>query len=114
MGPALTAARPKAAAATHSWASSSTQRRSHRSAKAPANRANSRIGRVVAVCTSATMSGVPASVVISQAAPTPWTSQPTEPTTLAAHTARNMGRRKGAKMPPLLVPSLSSAVIRPT
>ena len=58
---------------------------------------------MVAVWTSATMSGVPASVVISQAAPTPCTSQPIEPTRLAAQIARNMRqpqRRQDAATPP--------------
>ena len=58
------------------WARSKTQRRSQRSATVPARSANSRTGAWVAVCTSATMSGVPASVVISQAAPTPWMTAP--------------------------------------
>ena len=97
---APTAARPNGAAATQSWATSSTQRRSHRSAMAPANSANRRIGARIAVWTRATMSGVPASVVISQAAPTPCTSQPIEPTRLASQMARNSGSRSGDRMPP--------------
>ena len=70
---------------------------------------------MVAVWTRATMSAVPASVVISQAAPTPWTSQPVEPTRFAAQTARNMGTPKGAMMPPPdAVLARAPAVIRPT
>ena len=64
---------------------------------------------MVAVWTSATMSGVPASVVISQAAPTPWTSQPVEPIRLAPQIAAEHGqpqRREDAPaMPRLCLPA---------
>ena len=70
---------------------------------------------MVAVWTRATMSGVPASVVISQAAPTPWTSQPVEPIRFAPQMARNMGTRSGARMPPPRPTFVRPpAVIRPT
>ena len=57
---------------------------------------------MVAVWTRATMSGVPASVVISHAAPTPCTSQPIEPTRLAVQIARNSGSFSGERIPPPL------------
>jgi hypothetical protein len=47
----------------------------------------------------ATRSGVPASVVISQAAPTPWTMVPVALTRLASHKARKTRSRSGAKIP---------------
>jgi hypothetical protein len=43
----------------------------------------------------ATRPGVPASVVISQAAPTPWTMVPVALTGLASHRARNTFSRSG-------------------
>ena len=94
-------ARQAAEAAVQTWATISTRRRSTMSAKAPATRAKRRIGASIAVWTRATMSGVPASVVISHAAPAPWISVPRAETRLAAQMTRNMpGRRRGARMPP--------------
>ena len=74
--------------AIHSWAMISTRRRSRMSATAPATSAKISTGAWVAVWTSATMSGVPASEVMSQAAPTPWISVPRLETRLAVHTMR--------------------------
>ena len=60
---------PQASSAT--WVTMMMRRRSTMSASAPAMNPNSRAGAVVAVCTSATMSGEGVSVAISHAATVP-------------------------------------------
>ena len=71
------------------------------------------MGAWVAVCTRATLSGVPASVVISQAAPTPWTVVPVALTRLASHKARNRPSRSGERIPPLRPASRLPVVAMP-
>src|SRR5438445_12036827 len=71
------------------------RRRSRMAASAPAGRASSDTGRVVAACTSETMSGDGASNVINHAAAESCIHVPMLETTSAIHSARNSGRRNG-------------------
>src|SRR2546428_3391686 len=71
------------------------RRRSRMSARAPAGRASRNSGRVVAACTSETMSGDGASNVINHAAAESCIHVPMLETTSAIHSARNSGRRNG-------------------
>src|SRR6266550_6778472 len=71
------------------------RRRSRMSASAPAGRASRNSGRVVAACTSETMSGDGASNVINHAAAESCIHVPMLETTSAIHSARNSGRRNG-------------------
>src|SRR6185436_1343343 len=79
----------------NSCAPSITLRRSRLSAIAPANKDSNMIGRVIEVCTNATMSGDGAIDVIIQDAPTDWISPPRFDSVLAIQTDRNTGNRKG-------------------
>ena len=55
------------------------------------------MGKLVAACTSATISGEGASEVMSQLAPTSCIQVPILETTVAIQSARNRGRRSGAQ-----------------
>ena len=72
-----------------------TLRRSRLSAIAPATSDNNIVGSVTDACTSATMSADCAIEIIIHDAPTDWISPPRLETVLAAHTARNTGKRNG-------------------
>src|ERR1043165_7254377 len=69
--------------------------RSTMSASAPPGSASRKVGEFSAVCISATMMGVGASVVISHSAPTLCIHVPTFDDTAASHSARKSDRRKG-------------------
>src|SRR5690606_7836048 len=71
------------------------RRRSTMSASAPAGRASANIGKVVAACTSATISGSGDSEVISQPAPTSCIQVPTLDTMVAIQSARNVELASG-------------------
>ena len=71
-------------------------RRSYMSSIAPADIANSMIGSVTAVCTSATLSADEVIWVIVQAAPTPMIIRPRLDSRLASQIRRNKGSRSGA------------------
>src|SRR3569832_2942842 len=71
------------------------------SASAPAGIASRNTGAVVAACTSATMSGVGASEVMSQPAPTSCIHEPMFETIEALHNMRNTRWRSGAHAPPV-------------
>src|SRR5256885_3489362 len=71
------------------------RRRSRISASAPAGRASRNSGRVVATCTSETISGEGVSNVINQAAAESCIHVPMLETTSEIHSARNSGRRNG-------------------
>ena len=67
------------------------------SANAPAGSATRKIGRLVAVCTSATIVGDGSSAVMSHTAPTFCIQVPTYETTDAIHRARNSGSYSGCQ-----------------
>ena len=78
-------------------ATSMTTRRSKLSAIAPEASENSMIGSAAEACTRATRSADCVMDVISQAAPTPWISEPRFEARLASQTERKMPCPKGAK-----------------
>ena len=69
------------------------------SAIAPAGKATTINGSIIAVWTRATMLAEFVSLVISHAAPTPRISCPKLPSRLALQIMRNVGSRKGARRP---------------
>src|ERR671913_1022309 len=77
------------------WTAISSLRRSTMSAKAPAGKAATRKGKLVAVCTSATRVGEGESEVISHAAPTFCIQVPTLAATEAIQRALKTGWRNG-------------------
>src|SRR5260370_39104171 len=79
----------------HTCAMSRMRRRSSTSASAPAGSASKNRGRVVATCTSDTISGDGASNVMSQAAAESCIHVPMFDTTSAIQRPRNSGRRSG-------------------
>ncbi len=87
---------PSAAAATsiHHCVASSRRRRSTTSASAPAGSARRKKGRLVAVCTSATMRGEGVSDVMSHTAPTFCIHVPTFEATPASQRLRKAPRRR--------------------
>src|SRR5689334_11900400 len=88
-------------AATHSiqpCVTSNRRRRSTTSATAPAGSPIRNTGKVVAACTSATMVGLGAKEVISQAAPTFCIQVPMFEATAAIQRARKSGWRSGAQV----------------
>ena len=87
--------RTPAATSIQVWHTSSSRRRSTRSASAPAGRPTRRTGRLVAVCINATRRGEGVNVVISQATPTFCIHVPTLDTTDAIHMARNAATASG-------------------
>src|SRR5262245_17082905 len=70
-------------------------RRSTMSASAPAGNANRKSGRVVATCTSATISGLGSRSVISQPEAALYIQLPTLETTVATHRMAKVACRKG-------------------
>jgi hypothetical protein len=73
----------------------SKRRRSTMSASAPAGKAKRNTGKVVAVCTIATINVEGESVVINQAAPTSFIHVPILDTTVVVHNSVNAVCRKG-------------------
>jgi len=65
----------------------------------PAGSANRKMGSVAAVCTSATAVGLVDSSVTIQALATSRMKLPILPSTVAAQSTANTGRRNGAKLP---------------
>src|ERR1044072_7430140 len=88
-------ASPTAATSIQACEKSSRRLRSMMSASAPAGGASRKGGAVSAVCISATMKGVGASVVISHSAPTLCIHVPTFDATAASHSARKSESRSG-------------------
>ena len=87
--PAMVRAPNNAAEASmNDWLASSTRRRSKMSPTAPAGTANRPIGRLIAVWTSATLSGSRLSVPISHWAPTVCIHVPMFEVNCAIHRAR--------------------------
>src|SRR3989475_12336050 len=93
------------AASIHVWVTSSRRRRSTISATAPAGNPTTRTGRLVALCTRATINGDGESEVIAHAAPTFCIHVPVLEMSEATHSARNTGCDSGAQAAPA-VPSL--------
>src|SRR6266481_5609177 len=98
-----------AAASIQVWVTSSSRRRSTMSATAPAGSPTRKTGRLVALCTSATINGDGDSEVITHAAPTFCIQVPMLETSEAIHSARNTGCDSGAQadsavpsLPPML------------
>jgi len=88
------------------------RRLSARSAIAPAGRANRKIGKVVAACTSETMAGDGARLVISQPAPTSCIQVPIFDTSVATQSSAKARCPKGAQGdPPPAFPSAIPVVI---
>src|SRR2546428_682164 len=88
------------AASSRVWVTSSRRRRSTISATAPAGNPTSKTGRLVALCTRATISGDGESEVIAHAAPTFCIHVPTLEMSEAIHSARNTGCDSGAQAAP--------------
>src|SRR5438445_323285 len=92
-------------ASIHVWVASSRRRRSTMSATAPAGSPTTKTGRLVALCTRATINGDGESEVIAHAAPTFCIHVPTLEMSEAIHSARNTGCDSGAQadsaVPPL-------------
>ncbi len=80
---------PKAAADISIWVNMSKRRRSIVSASAPAGRERRKNGRVVAVCTMATIKGDTVREVISHEAPTSCIHVPTRETTFVIQSSLN-------------------------
>ncbi|MNT03726.1 hypothetical protein D3C72_1382740 [compost metagenome] len=93
----VSAARAPAATSIQVWVTRSNRRRSMMSASAPAGSARRNVGRLVAVWTSATITGEMDSVVIIQETPTLCMSVPAFEAKLAIHKVRNSPCRKGAQ-----------------
>jgi hypothetical protein len=91
---------PSVAAATNinACVRISIRRRSIPSARAPAGKARKKIGRVVAVCNSAIMTGDEVSDVISQPAPASCIHAPIFEVSEATHRARKSGWRNGRQV----------------
>ena len=79
------------------WAPIRNSRRSMMSASAPPGSASRNTGRMVAACTMATTIGLGSRLVISQPAPVFCSQVPTQTTTLAIHSRRNMRLRSGSR-----------------
>src|SRR5437899_5869201 len=94
-----------AAASIQVWVTSSSRRRSSISATAPAGSPTTKPGRLVALCTRATINGDGESEVIAHAAPTFCIHVPTLEMSEAIHSARNTGCDSGAQVDSA-VPSL--------
>jgi hypothetical protein len=80
------------------WVTISIRRRSTPSARAPAGRARKKIGRVVAVCISAIITGDEVSDVISQPAPASCIHVPIFEVSEASHRARKSGCCNGRQV----------------
>src|SRR3989475_2696114 len=94
-----------AAASIHVWVTISRRRRSTISAIAPAGNPTTRTGRLVALCTRATINGEGESEVIAHAAPTFCIHVPVLEMSEATHSARNTGCDSGAQAAPAVRPS---------
>src|SRR5438132_8737747 len=93
------------AASIQVWVTSSRRRRSTISATAPAGNPTSKTGRLVALCTRATINGDGESEVIAHAAPTFCIHVPTLEMSEAIHSARNTGCDSGAQADSAVRPS---------
>src|SRR5713101_6804630 len=98
-----------AAASIQVWVTSSSRRRSTISATAPAGSPTTKTGRLVALCTRATINGDGESEVIAHAAPTFCIQVPMLETSDEIHSARNTGCDSGVQadsavpsLPPIL------------
>jgi hypothetical protein len=80
------------------------------SANAPAGTARKKIGSVTAVCTSATMTGVGDSEVISQPAPISCIQVPVLEISVASHSMRNSGIPSGDQGDTVAVAAEASGV----
>src|SRR6266849_132937 len=89
-----------AAASIQVWVTSRSRRRSTISATAPAGSPTKKTGRLVALCTRATINGDGESEVIDHAAPTFCIHVPTLEMSEAIHSARNTGCDSGAQAAP--------------
>src|SRR6185436_16225205 len=94
-----------AAASIQVWVTSSSRRRSTMSATAPAGRPTRKTGRLVALCTRATINGDGESEVIAHAAPTFCIQVPMLETSEEIQRARNTGCASGAHADSAVVPS---------
>src|SRR2546426_3434526 len=94
-----------AAASIQVWVTSSSRRRSTISATAPAGSPTTKTGRLVALCTRATINGDGESEVIAHAAPTFCIQVPMLETSEAIQSARNTGCDSGAQADSAVVPS---------
>src|SRR5258705_805328 len=84
-------------ASIHVWVTSNSRRRSTMSAIAPAGSPTTKTGRLVALCTRATINGDGASDVIDHAAPTFCIHVPTLEMSEAIHSARKTGCDSGVQ-----------------
>src|SRR5438128_3379118 len=91
-------------ASIHVWVTSNSRRRSTMSATAPAGSPTTKTGRLVALCTRATINGDGESEVIDHAAPTFCIHVPTLEMSEAIHSARNTGCDSGAQAAPAVPP----------
>src|SRR5258705_1553198 len=94
-----------AATSIQVWVTSSSRRRSTMSATAPAGSPTTKTGRLVALCTRATINGDGDSEVIAHAAPTFCIQVPMLETSEAIQRARNTGCDSGAQADSAAVPS---------
>src|SRR5947199_9398028 len=94
-----------AAASIQVWVTSSSRRRSTISATAPAGSPTTKTGRLVALCTRATINGDGESEVIAHAAPTFCIQVPMLETSEEIQSARNTGCDSGAQADSALVRS---------
>src|SRR5258705_8206686 len=94
-----------AATSIQVWVTSSSRRRSTISATAPAGSPTRKTGRLVALCTRATINGDGESEVIAHAAPTFCIQVPMLETSDAIHSARNTECDSGAQADSAVVPS---------
>src|SRR6266581_1752843 len=92
-------------ASIHVWVTSNSRRRSTMSATAPAGSPTTKTGRLVALCTRATINGDGESEVIAHAAPTFCIQVPMFETSEELQSARNTGCDSGAQADSAVVPS---------
>jgi len=85
-------------------------RRSTMSASAPPGSASRNTGRMVAACTMETTIGLGSSEVISQPAPVFCSQVPSQTTTLASHSRRNIRWRNGSSAGGSLIGAHSTAL----
>src|SRR4029077_8097782 len=99
------AASSAAATSIQVWVTSSSRRRSTISATAPAGRPTTKTGRLVALCTRATINGDGESDVMAHAALTFCIQVPMLETSEAIHSARNTGCDRGVQADSAVRPS---------
>src|SRR5258708_36302574 len=92
-------------ASIHVWVTSNSRRRSTMSATAPAGSPTTKTGRLVALCTRATINGDGESEVMAHAAPTFCIQVPMLETSEEIQSARNTGCDSGAQADSAIVPS---------